>query len=260
MTAQADRTGQQVGQAAGWAAERVERFGRISRAGERRSAAAGCRGLRAAAALDGRRHGASSPGLAASRFLKASSERRYGSSGSNGEPGQAAGAAERCSPVERLRAAASLGRSPRRVSRMPDDERPRHEGTARPADRRGHERADAGSLTARPAGARAGQGRDGRERSRRCARLRDVGGAGVGGADGGGRPHGVRRACPVALPSGLARGAAGRRGAGAAVAYVLAVRGRDQVGKAGSLIPEQTIETIKEDVEWARARATSARK
>ena len=45
-----------------------------------------------------------------------------------------------------------------------------------------------------------------------------------------------------------------------AVAYLLAVRGKDQVGKAGSLIPEQTIETIEEDVEWARARATSARK
>ena len=45
-----------------------------------------------------------------------------------------------------------------------------------------------------------------------------------------------------------------------AVAYLLAVRGKDQVGKAGTLIPEQTIETIEEDVEWARARATSARK
>ena len=45
-----------------------------------------------------------------------------------------------------------------------------------------------------------------------------------------------------------------------AVAYLFAVRGKDQVGKAGTLIPEQTIETIEEDVEWARARATSARK
>ena len=45
-----------------------------------------------------------------------------------------------------------------------------------------------------------------------------------------------------------------------AVAFLLAVRGKDQVGKAGTLIPEQTIETIEEDVEWARARATSARK
>jgi len=45
-----------------------------------------------------------------------------------------------------------------------------------------------------------------------------------------------------------------------ALAYLLAMRGKDQVGKAGSLIPEQTIETIEEDVEWARARATSARK
>ena len=45
-----------------------------------------------------------------------------------------------------------------------------------------------------------------------------------------------------------------------AVAYLLAMRGKDQVGKAGTLIPEQTIETIKEDVEWAKTRATSARK
>lgn len=45
-----------------------------------------------------------------------------------------------------------------------------------------------------------------------------------------------------------------------AVAYLLAVRGKDQVARAGTLIPEQTIETIEEDVEWARARATSARK
>ena len=50
-------------------------------------------------------------------------------------------------------------------------------------------------------------------------------------------------------------------GAGlAALAYLLAVRGKSRVGEAGSLIPEQTIETIEEDVEWARARATSARK
>ncbi len=45
-----------------------------------------------------------------------------------------------------------------------------------------------------------------------------------------------------------------------AVAYLLAVRGRTRSEKAGTLIPEQTIETIEEDVEWARARATSARK
>jgi hypothetical protein len=45
-----------------------------------------------------------------------------------------------------------------------------------------------------------------------------------------------------------------------AAAYVLAMRGKHQVGKAGKLIPEQTIKTIEEDVEWAKARATSARK
>ena len=46
----------------------------------------------------------------------------------------------------------------------------------------------------------------------------------------------------------------------AGLAYLLAVHGKDQIGKAGTLIPEQTIETIEEDVEWAKARATSARK
>ena len=46
----------------------------------------------------------------------------------------------------------------------------------------------------------------------------------------------------------------------AAVAYLLLKRGKERVGKAGPPIPEQTIETVKEDVEWAKTRATSARK
>ena len=46
----------------------------------------------------------------------------------------------------------------------------------------------------------------------------------------------------------------------AAVAYLLLKRGKEQVGKAGPPVPEQTIETVKEDVEWAKTRATSARK
>jgi Putative Actinobacterial Holin-X, holin superfamily III len=45
-----------------------------------------------------------------------------------------------------------------------------------------------------------------------------------------------------------------------ATAYLLAMRGRTEIRKAGNLIPEQTIETIEEDVEWAKARATYARK
>jgi hypothetical protein len=45
----------------------------------------------------------------------------------------------------------------------------------------------------------------------------------------------------------------------AAGAFVLFRVGKDQVDKAGAPIPEQTIDTIKEDVEWAKARATSAR-
>lgn len=44
------------------------------------------------------------------------------------------------------------------------------------------------------------------------------------------------------------------------VAYVLAKYGKERVGEAGAPVPEQTIETVKEDVEWAKTRATSARK
>ena len=45
----------------------------------------------------------------------------------------------------------------------------------------------------------------------------------------------------------------------AAAAYVLAMQGKERVGEAGAPIPEQTVETVKEDVEWAKTRATSAR-
>jgi hypothetical protein len=46
----------------------------------------------------------------------------------------------------------------------------------------------------------------------------------------------------------------------AAVTYVLVKQGKERVQQAGSPVPEQTIETVKEDVEWAKTRATSARK
>jgi hypothetical protein len=46
----------------------------------------------------------------------------------------------------------------------------------------------------------------------------------------------------------------------AAVAYVLVRQGKERVAEAGKPVPEQTIETVKEDVEWAKNRATSARK
>jgi Putative Actinobacterial Holin-X, holin superfamily III len=46
----------------------------------------------------------------------------------------------------------------------------------------------------------------------------------------------------------------------AAVAFVLARQGKEQVADAGTPVPEQTIETVKEDVEWAKTRASSARK
>ena len=46
----------------------------------------------------------------------------------------------------------------------------------------------------------------------------------------------------------------------AAAAYVLMKRGKERVEEAGKPVPEQTIETVKEDVEWAKTRASSARK
>jgi Putative Actinobacterial Holin-X, holin superfamily III len=46
----------------------------------------------------------------------------------------------------------------------------------------------------------------------------------------------------------------------AGAAYVLAKRGKERVEDAGPPLPEQTIETVKEDVEWAKTQAKSARK
>ena len=46
----------------------------------------------------------------------------------------------------------------------------------------------------------------------------------------------------------------------ATAAYVLVQQGRKRVAGAGAPVPEQTIETMKEDVEWAKTRASSARK
>jgi hypothetical protein len=45
-----------------------------------------------------------------------------------------------------------------------------------------------------------------------------------------------------------------------AVAFVLVRQGKERVSDAGKPVPEQTIETVKEDVEWTKTRATSARR
>jgi hypothetical protein len=45
----------------------------------------------------------------------------------------------------------------------------------------------------------------------------------------------------------------------ASAAYVLVRQGKERVADAGKPVPEQTIATVKEDVEWAKTRATSAR-
>lgn len=45
-----------------------------------------------------------------------------------------------------------------------------------------------------------------------------------------------------------------------AVAGVLALRGRDRFREAAPAAPEQTIETVKEDVQWAKNQAQSAKR
>jgi MFS family permease len=46
----------------------------------------------------------------------------------------------------------------------------------------------------------------------------------------------------------------------AAIAGVLALQGRNRVQRATPPTPEQTVETVKEDVAWAKTRAGSARR
>jgi hypothetical protein len=60
------------------------------------------------------------------------------------------------------------------------------------------------------------------------------------------------------LPEWLRRSPSGS--CSAAVAYVLSSRARSGSPKLASRFPEQTIETVKEDVQWAKTRASSARK
>ena len=43
-----------------------------------------------------------------------------------------------------------------------------------------------------------------------------------------------------------------------AIAGVLALRGRTKVQEATPPVPEQTVETVKEDIQWAKTRTPSA--
>ena len=43
----------------------------------------------------------------------------------------------------------------------------------------------------------------------------------------------------------------------AAVAGILALQGKNKVQEAGPPVPEQTVETVKEDVEWAKTQKQS---
>lgn len=46
----------------------------------------------------------------------------------------------------------------------------------------------------------------------------------------------------------------------AAIAFVLAKQGKERVEDAGTPVPEETIESVKEDAEWVGTRAKSARR
>jgi hypothetical protein len=46
----------------------------------------------------------------------------------------------------------------------------------------------------------------------------------------------------------------------AAVAGALALNGRDRVGEATPPLPEQTIETVKEDAQWAKTQLSSEKR
>lgn len=46
----------------------------------------------------------------------------------------------------------------------------------------------------------------------------------------------------------------------AVIAGILALRGRAKVQQAAPPVPEQTLETVKEDVQWARTQTQSVRK
>lgn len=45
-----------------------------------------------------------------------------------------------------------------------------------------------------------------------------------------------------------------------AIAGVLAMRGKERLQDAGPPVPEQTVETVKEDARWAKTQARSARR
>jgi uncharacterized membrane protein YqjE len=46
----------------------------------------------------------------------------------------------------------------------------------------------------------------------------------------------------------------------AAIAGILALQGRNKVREAVPPVPEQTVESVKEDVQWAKTRTQSARR
>jgi hypothetical protein len=46
----------------------------------------------------------------------------------------------------------------------------------------------------------------------------------------------------------------------AGVAAVLALQGKHRTDEVGSPVPEQAVESVKEDVQWAKTRAKSARR
>ncbi len=46
----------------------------------------------------------------------------------------------------------------------------------------------------------------------------------------------------------------------AAIAGVLALQGRERIQRATPVVPEETVETVKEDVQWAKTQLPSGKK
>ena len=214
-------------------------------------------------------------GIAAARFLKASSSRRYEQSAGNGSSSQAqqlpsgpsvsdyaattSRAVRRCLPLSaRSRQRRRCQRIPRSGRERDGTQRSRRPAAARPLDRRARRGALAADLQSDQTGDRAREGRttDTGKNAGKGAGM--IGGAGaIGYLAAAALTTAIIALLDKAMDTWIA--ALIVAVVYAAIAGVLALRGRDEV-KAALPPTEQTVETIKEDVQWAKTQARSVRK
>jgi hypothetical protein len=67
----------------------------------------------------------------------------------------------------------------------------------------------------------------------------------------------VRQELELAKAEATEKGKQAGKGAGMLGGAGVALRGRDQLKDAGPPVPEQTVQTVKEDVRWAKNRTRS---